>query len=513
LKQEKWLFLLGLGALALFVVAVRLVVLFQTDFVADDALITYRYAENLIQGHGLVYNIGEKVLGTTTPLLTLLIAIFIKIGVTPTLFSPILNICCDAVSAILIVLAFRFLFNRTGFGFFAALLFGLFPATCVWATSGMEVSLYTMCLLGSLFLFLFKRIGWSFFFLGCALLTRIDALVLLVALVLTSLIAKERIGWKPWLVLILVLAPWLIAATLFYGSPIPNSLIAKKVFYSQLPEFQSTPIEIINGFIFGGKTSLVSSFYSVLFNIGFLILLGFALLGTLWILLKERRFWILPMWLGGYVAFFIVGKTHMHPWYFVPFYGVYITLIGLGVSWIWDGFFSLIRNVSFSRFLKTGIVTAAIVVGVVGIRYETKVIVHLLKEYQKTEDFLTGIALWLKENSDETDKIYYSDIGKLGYFSKRYILDSVGIISPVVTKYYKQKDWLGPIREVQPEFVMFAETDFRLPEFKKDAKLTKMYREIKQFDFKKSDKFTSTVYSTETSGIEFPIIIVYQKQS
>ena len=38
----------------------------------DDAFITYRYARNISNGLGFVYNYGEKVLGTTTPLFTLL---------------------------------------------------------------------------------------------------------------------------------------------------------------------------------------------------------------------------------------------------------------------------------------------------------------------------------------------------------------------------------------------------------------------------------------------------------
>ena len=40
----------------------------------DDAFITYRYARNLAQGEGFVYNPGEHVLGTTTPLYTLVLA-------------------------------------------------------------------------------------------------------------------------------------------------------------------------------------------------------------------------------------------------------------------------------------------------------------------------------------------------------------------------------------------------------------------------------------------------------
>ncbi|HLF80433.1 MAG TPA: hypothetical protein VI410_01595, partial [Anaerolineales bacterium] len=41
----------------------------------DDAYITYRYARNLAHGDGFVYNHGERVLGTTTPLYTILLAL------------------------------------------------------------------------------------------------------------------------------------------------------------------------------------------------------------------------------------------------------------------------------------------------------------------------------------------------------------------------------------------------------------------------------------------------------
>ncbi|HEC35405.1 MAG TPA: hypothetical protein ENI39_02600, partial [Anaerolineae bacterium] len=40
----------------------------------DDAYITFRYARNLVEGRGFVYNLGERVLGTTTPLYTLLLS-------------------------------------------------------------------------------------------------------------------------------------------------------------------------------------------------------------------------------------------------------------------------------------------------------------------------------------------------------------------------------------------------------------------------------------------------------
>src|SRR5512141_947816 len=41
----------------------------------DDPFITYRYAQNLAEGHGFVYNLGQRTLSTTTPLFTILLAL------------------------------------------------------------------------------------------------------------------------------------------------------------------------------------------------------------------------------------------------------------------------------------------------------------------------------------------------------------------------------------------------------------------------------------------------------
>lgn len=513
MKSPERFFYPALVGMAFLVFGLRWFLFAHTQFIADDAYITYRYAENWIHGNGLVYNPGEKVLGTTTPLLTLLISAGLWLGIPARIFSPVLNMFCDALAAALIVLLFRRQWRKTSAGFLAAFFYAVFPSPWIWSISGMEVSLYALCIVASLFFFISRRFGWSFFFLGCALLTRIDALVLLVALVMTALLAREKLGWKPWVILLCVVAPWLIAATLYYGSPIPNSLVAKKVFYGQLAQFRSSPLEIVSGFVFGGKTSLVSAFYSPLVMSSFGALFLFAALGTIQLLRDEKRLWALPLWAGGYVTFFIVGKTHMHPWYFAPFYAVYLPLAALGIAAAWEW----IRKKCVPARLQKAVqaATAAVLVAAtaVGIRLESRMLVQLLGEYQKTENFLTQIAFWVRDRSSPGDKIYYSDIGKVGYFTGRYILDPVGIVSPVVTKHYRAGNWIGPIREVKPEFVVFAETDFRLPDFLSDPELKKLYAETNRFDFKKSSQYSSAVYSSTASGVEFPVIIVYQKRS
>jgi len=50
-------------------------------WLADDAFISFRYAQNLIDGHGLVFNLGERVEGYTNFLWTVLLAALMKLSV------------------------------------------------------------------------------------------------------------------------------------------------------------------------------------------------------------------------------------------------------------------------------------------------------------------------------------------------------------------------------------------------------------------------------------------------
>ena len=57
----------------------------------DDAFISFRYAENLAEGHGLVYNVGERVEGFTNLSWTLLFGLIMMLGGEPVLASVFLG--------------------------------------------------------------------------------------------------------------------------------------------------------------------------------------------------------------------------------------------------------------------------------------------------------------------------------------------------------------------------------------------------------------------------------------
>ncbi|MGK3982234.1 hypothetical protein WME99_04315 [Sorangium sp. So ce136] len=65
-----------------------------SSFTIDDAYISFRYAENLARGNGLVCNVGERVEGYTSFLWTVLLAAAVKVGATPTAASKVLGAAC-----------------------------------------------------------------------------------------------------------------------------------------------------------------------------------------------------------------------------------------------------------------------------------------------------------------------------------------------------------------------------------------------------------------------------------
>jgi len=65
----------------------------------DDEFIVFRYARNLVDGHGLVFNPGERFEGFTVPLWVFLIAAGLKLSIDPVIWSHVLSITAAGVAA------------------------------------------------------------------------------------------------------------------------------------------------------------------------------------------------------------------------------------------------------------------------------------------------------------------------------------------------------------------------------------------------------------------------------
>jgi len=114
-------------------------------WLCDDAFISFRYADNLVSGHGLVYNAGERVEGYTNLLWTLMLAASMAAGFTPEASSKTLGIASYAVLAVGLALASWRRHRERGAPFvpLAAALVLVSDDFHEWATGGLETMLFT----------------------------------------------------------------------------------------------------------------------------------------------------------------------------------------------------------------------------------------------------------------------------------------------------------------------------------------------------------------------------------
>ncbi|MCZ7648891.1 MAG: hypothetical protein M5U26_27150 [Planctomycetota bacterium] len=119
----------------------------------DDAYLGYRYAQNLVNGQGLVFNPGERVEGFTDLLWILWVALGMALGAGPETWANATSVFCYAGALLLLGLLPLRLRARYGLALpwaapFAALAGAFHPDWNVYATSGIETTPFALALLG-----------------------------------------------------------------------------------------------------------------------------------------------------------------------------------------------------------------------------------------------------------------------------------------------------------------------------------------------------------------------------
>lgn len=200
------------------------------NYTVDDAYISFRYAENLLAGRGLVYNAGERVEGYTNFLWVLLVAGPMALKVAPVVASKVLGLAAASVLLTLVALDIGKEKGRA-IGFGAALLFALDPAFALWTTAGLETPLFL------LFAYLALRPAlageralpasagaWA----ALAGLTRPEGYVVF-AIVAVVAAARGAIAnsLRALAVFALLVAPHLAFKAFYYGDIFPNTYYAK----------------------------------------------------------------------------------------------------------------------------------------------------------------------------------------------------------------------------------------------------------------------------------------------
>lgn len=216
-------------------------------FLTDDAFISFRYARNLAQGHGLVFNPGgERVEGYTNFLWVLLLAAGDVAGIPPERAATVLSLVAT-VGLAAVVAAFAARASRDGrplwVAAFPLLALAATRSVAVWSTGGLETRLFELLVVAGVFRIAIEvdpegapnrraASGWLF---GLAALTRPDGVLIAGSVLGTGFLLERGAGRAdagrralaraiPFVGLVAAHLAWRLV---YYGAWVPNTYLAK----------------------------------------------------------------------------------------------------------------------------------------------------------------------------------------------------------------------------------------------------------------------------------------------
>jgi hypothetical protein len=229
--------------------AYAIVYIFRMSFVvdgvryftlADDQMISMRYAENLASGFGLVWNRGSAPIeGFTNFLWVLYMAVFHKLGVPRPWISGCIQFSGAAFLLLNLVwtrrLADHLAGIESGAGVLAAILTAFYIPLDNWAFQGTEVSVLTLVVTAIAYLAVTHEVEGppikAWLLAAAATLVRPDAVVIAAALAAGVVVTRPS-AWKRNLVFgMAIIAATLIAETAlrlwYFGDVLPNTYYLK----------------------------------------------------------------------------------------------------------------------------------------------------------------------------------------------------------------------------------------------------------------------------------------------
>jgi hypothetical protein len=432
-------------AIAAAAVVIRIAVMRATHCTIEDAYITLRYAENLAHGHGFVYNFGERVLGTTTPLFTLILACFTWLGLDALTLGKALCILADGAVCYLLARTLASL-GHVKAGWLAAILYSTMTVPIKYSIGGMETALVTLAGMAAVYAYVRRR-SWSMcVWLALLFLLRIDGLLLAAALLGGWWLRERTVPWRHLALAGLIVLPWVLFATAYFGSPIPQSLIAKVVVYNKMHTQPLRNLPILRGHYAGDAV------HAGLFLI--------AVAGGLYAWRAHPRLRAPLAWWLLYHAGILASKAPVEAfgWYFVPPMPLYCLATALGFAWIGSQI-----AVSLSPRRLAAVQHAFLVLAVAGLLWNLRSITSDIAANQQVEDTLRKpIGLWLARNTRPEARVMVEAIGYVGYFSRRPILDMVGLVSPEVLASHRSGTPY-PVGDIvarfRPEFLVLRQSE------------------------------------------------------
>lgn len=449
----------------------------------EDAYITYRYARNLTQGAGFVYNQGERVLGTTTPLYAVTLAIVSRVASSQDfpLLSIGLNAVFDLGATLLLVrllLSFKIPLSVARLISIAYL---LSPLRIRVALGGMETSMAVFWLLAASYQYAARKNSMrAAACSGMAALTRPELVLLPALLAAYETARSRRIPWRSTAVFAAVVAPWLVFSTLYFGGPLPQSIVAKSSAYLLHP-YQAA-IDLL-AYVASRSRSSLRSWSTLAIGLSAVTMIWLYVVGCWRSIVENRRALPLSLFSPLYVLALGIANPLLFIWYYPPLLLFMGAFVYLGLLRLAEAVEQRLRTVAM------GLAIAALLVlewsGMGGLR-------GWLATLQGREDLYRAVAVQLQSKLEPGSSIGLPEIGVFGYvLADHRVVDTVGLVTPEAIPHLMQEPAPGQtftyaiseqvIEQLRPDYLITLEI-FARPTLMRSEDFRAEYRLIHEFE-------------------------------
>lgn len=413
---------------------------YYLGWIIDDPYISYRYAENLASGFGLVFNPGERVEGYSNFLFTVLLAGFKWLGLSPVAVSPLLGFLSVLILLLILFITLQGdIFKNPGSRLqssefslvwsFPLYLLALNGSVALWSVSGMETGVYTFLvtlawvaiimeednrcspyIVGGAFLIvaISRPEGVLFFIISC-LADLLRALFKMHRSITKTLLKRTL----PFILLYGGYNLWRIS---YYHSLLPNPFYAKAT--GELGERITAGLIYISQFIINNG--------SVLF-----LLVLFPILKSPISNSPIRR--SLEFIFAGLIFNIYCGGDWMPLWRFItPILPMIFYLKGRGLAALWQH----LRKFD-PKFYRRGFTLLTIILALsLSLVQELKLTLPLMESVSAAPFYHPNVFAgeWLKKNAPTKAKVAGEEAGIIPYYSQLYFIDMIGIVDPYISR-------------------------------------------------------------------------------
>jgi hypothetical protein len=446
---------LGVLAAGTLLIALGLVVgIGAAPFSYDDAWITYRYAYNLAAGDGFVYNPGERMFGTTAPGYALLVGLLSlpKPAWVPQVSAGLNVVALTAASLALYVFGVRV---RSGLaGFVAGAVFAVNPLAL--DTFGGEMVPQAALALWGLTAVALERPELAAVFGVGAAMTRPDGLLALIVILGWQGWRDRRVPWRPIIVAGIGLTVWFGGLWLYFGAPLPDTLAVKQA--QRLSGlWRSLGTDLVIWIL--SLSAFPTPFMGARFIPGFTTFLALAVAGLL-VLPFRRTWWPLAAWPILVLLAYRQMRLPFYHWYAVPPLVLMAMTAGLACEVAAGGVTALIARLRAGQDRRRSastvtVVVGALVVAAVGAPMSSRALATRAWFPGPGERAYIDIGHWLARETPLGATVGYLEVGFIGYYARRHIIDPFGLVTPGGGAGIARRDFLYAYRTRRPDFILF----------------------------------------------------------